>query len=96
MMNIRSQIEIFHILFCRLLLTAQDKSLIALKGGCNLRLPVEAAIEAAMSIDVDQFAGQVVAFLDDESRLYYRDASAFYQVQQRVILFLEGLSHASH
>lgn len=36
-MDIRASIEYFHLLFCRLLLTAQDKSLIALKGGCNLR-----------------------------------------------------------
>lgn len=36
-MIIRQDIERFHILFCKSLLTAQDKSLIVLKGGCNLR-----------------------------------------------------------
>lgn len=36
-MSIRQDIEVFHILFCKSLLTTQDKSLIVLKGGCNLR-----------------------------------------------------------
>ncbi len=36
-MDLRQEIEFFHITFCRLLLTTQDKSLIVMKGGCNLR-----------------------------------------------------------
>ena len=36
-MGIRQDIERFHILFCKSLLTSQDKTLIVLKGGCNLR-----------------------------------------------------------
>lgn len=36
-MSIRADIEYFHLTFCRHLLTAQDKSLIVLKGGCNMR-----------------------------------------------------------
>ena len=35
--RMRQHIEIFHILFCKSLLTTVDKSLIVLKGGCNLR-----------------------------------------------------------
>ena len=36
-MGIRQEIELFHLLFCKSLLTTQDKSLFVLKGGCNLR-----------------------------------------------------------
>lgn len=36
-MPIRQDIERFHLLFCKALLTSQDKTLIVLKGGCNLR-----------------------------------------------------------
>lgn len=36
-MNIRQTIERFHLLFCKSFLSTQDKSLIAIKGGCNLR-----------------------------------------------------------
>lgn len=36
-MRLRSDIELFHLVFCRSFLTTQDKALIVLKGGCNLR-----------------------------------------------------------
>ncbi len=36
-MGIRTDIELFHLLFIKSFLTSQDKSLIVLKGGCNLR-----------------------------------------------------------
>ena len=36
-MALRSDIELFHLLFIKTFLTTQDKSLIVLKGGCNLR-----------------------------------------------------------
>ncbi len=36
-MEIRRYIELFHLLFIKNFLTSQDKSLIILKGGCNLR-----------------------------------------------------------
>ena len=36
-MSIQRDIELFHLVFCRSFLTTQDKTLIALKGGCNLR-----------------------------------------------------------
>ena len=36
-MLLRSDIELFHLLFIKSFLTTQDKSLIVLKGGCNLR-----------------------------------------------------------
>ena len=36
-MPLRSDIELFHLLFIKTFLTTQDKSLIVLKGGCNLR-----------------------------------------------------------
>lgn len=36
-MGIRTDIELFHLLFIKSFLTTQDKSLIVLKGGCNLR-----------------------------------------------------------
>jgi predicted nucleotidyltransferase component of viral defense system len=36
-MGIRQDIERFHLLFCKSLLTTRDKTLIVLKGGCNLR-----------------------------------------------------------
>ncbi|MBM4252468.1 MAG: nucleotidyl transferase AbiEii/AbiGii toxin family protein [Deltaproteobacteria bacterium] len=36
-MSIRADIELFHLLFIKSFLTTQDKSLVVLKGGCNLR-----------------------------------------------------------
>lgn len=36
-MSIRHDIERFHLLFCKALLTTHDKTLIVLKGDCNLR-----------------------------------------------------------
>lgn len=36
-MGLRADIEVFHLIFIRSFLSSQDKSLVVLKGGCNLR-----------------------------------------------------------
>ena len=53
------------------------------------------AIECAMSIDQDQFRGQVVEFLEDDAKVYYASKSSFDTMQNRVITLLEGLQNAS-
>lgn len=51
---------------------------------------VAKAIECAMSVDLDQFRGQVWEFLDGDSRAYYSEASSWEKLQTQVIMALEG------
>ncbi len=53
------------------------------------------AIECAMTIDVDQFRGQVVEFLEDDSREYYIPRKIFDDLQARVIDQLESIKNAA-
>jgi len=64
----------------------------------NLNISVEPhlvvkAIESAMTIDADQFLGQVVEFLEDDAREYYRARKVFDDLQSRVIGQLERIKN---
>jgi predicted nucleotidyltransferase component of viral defense system len=66
----------------------------------NLNVSVEPhlvvkAIESAMTIDVDQFRGQVVEFLEDDAREYYLPLKVFDDLQSRVIAQLESIKNAA-
>jgi predicted nucleotidyltransferase component of viral defense system len=66
----------------------------------NLNISVEPhlvvkAIESAMTIDADQFLGQVVEFLEDDAREYYRARKVFDDMQSRVIGQLESIKNAA-
>jgi predicted nucleotidyltransferase component of viral defense system len=66
----------------------------------NLNISVEPhlvvkAIESAMTIDADQFLGQVVEFLEDDAREYYRARKVFDDLQSRVIGQLESIKNAA-
>jgi predicted nucleotidyltransferase component of viral defense system len=50
-----------------------------------------AAIENALGIDYDAFAGQVVAYLDPEYQAYYGNKKAWNELQGQVINGLEAL-----
>ena len=49
------------------------------------------AIECALSVSFDQFRGQVVEYLEDDSRGFYNRQKIWNDLQERVITFLEGL-----
>lgn len=48
-----------------------------------------AAIEPAMSVGFDEFAGQVLAYLEPEYQDYYRARRAWQQIQDAVVRWLE-------
>jgi predicted nucleotidyltransferase component of viral defense system len=52
---------------------------------------VQKAIECAMSVDFDQFRGQVVEFLFDDARAYFLDRANWDRLQNFVITTLEGV-----
>jgi predicted nucleotidyltransferase component of viral defense system len=54
------------------------------------------AIESAMTIDVDQFRGQVVEFLEDDAREYYAPRKVFDDLQSRVVSQLENIKNAAN
>lgn len=52
MLNIKSAIELFHLLFLQVLASKIDKSLVTLKGGCNLRFYFQ-SIRYSEDLDLD-------------------------------------------
>jgi hypothetical protein len=52
---------------------------------------VERAIERTMSVSYDDFAGQVLAFLEDEHRALFEDRASFEGLQAEVVARLEEL-----
>lgn len=48
------------------------------------------AIDNAMSVGYDEFAGQVLAYLEPAYQEHYRSRQAWDELQQRVVDFLEG------
>ncbi len=50
-----------------------------------------AAIENAMAIGYDEFAGQVVAYLESEYRDHYRSREVWGRLQDEVVRALEAL-----
>jgi len=50
-----------------------------------------AAIENALAVNYDAFAGQVLAYLEPEYQKYYGDKKAWNKLQEQVINGLEAL-----
>jgi hypothetical protein len=74
-----------------------DLKLLLDAGGGEKPLPaaaatqVAAAVNNAMAVDYDAFAGQVLAFLEPEYQAHYGSAQAWNELQERVIDGLETL-----
>jgi len=74
-----------------------DLKLLADAGGATAPLPaaqleqLPRAIENAMAVGFDDFAGQVVAFLEPEHQRDYHQRAAWDALQQNVLEVLEGL-----
>ena len=74
-----------------------DLKLLLDAGGAEKPLPARAAkhltaaIENAMEVDYDAFAGQVLAYLEPEYQEHYGHPEIWSELQQRVIDALEGL-----
>lgn len=66
-------------------------------GGAEQRLPataaanLTAAIENALAVDYDAFAGQVLAYLEPEYQDHYRSRQAWNDLQEQVVTGLEAL-----
>ena len=72
-----------------LLFTSLGNAPLALKAELKKDMPT--AIERAMSIGYDDYAGQVVAYLEEEHRPLYESRSAFEQLQDNVVSRLQEL-----
>jgi predicted nucleotidyltransferase component of viral defense system len=74
-----------------------DLKLLLDAGGGEQRLPatvehhLATAIDNALAVDYDTFAGQVVAFLVPEYQQHFGSRAAWEQLQQQVVEGLEGL-----
>ena len=74
-----------------------DLKLLLDAGGAERPLPrtatacLDAAINNAMAIDYDAFAGQVLAFLEPEYQLHYGNRRAWNALQEQVVAGLEAL-----
>jgi predicted nucleotidyltransferase component of viral defense system len=84
---LRSQTQARDIFDLKLLLDAGAGSS-ALPTGVASNLP--RAIENAMSIGYDEFAGQVLAYLEPEYQDHYRPRRAWEDLQAQVVNVLEG------
>ena len=73
-----------------------DLKLLLDAGGAEKTLPektaerLNAAIDNAMQVDYDTFAGQVLAYLDPEYQEHYGNPKIWSELQQQVIDALEG------
>lgn len=85
----REQVQSRDVFDLKLLLDAGAASQ-ALPAAAANRLP--AAINNALAIDYDAFAGQVLAFLEPEYQEHYRTRKAWAELQQQVIDGLEALT----
>ena len=85
---LRAQVQSRDIFDLKLLLDA---------GGARKPLPANAeeqlatAIENALQVDYDAFAGQVLAYLEPEYQEHYGNRNAWSELQQQVVDALEGL-----
>jgi len=57
----------------------------------NIAGHLEAAINNALAVDYDAFAGQVLAFLEPEYQDYYRSKKIWAELQEQVVVRLEAL-----
>jgi hypothetical protein len=66
-------------------------------GGAEQPLPatakanLTAAIENALAVDYDAFAGQVLAYLEPEYQDHYKSKQAWSELQEQVVTGLEAL-----
>ena len=87
-LSLREQVQSRDVFDLKLLLDA---------GGGERALPtptarhLSAAIENAMAVDYDAFAGQVLAYLEPEYQEHYRSRQAWNALQEQVIADLEAL-----
>jgi hypothetical protein len=85
----RRSVELFHLAILRALVArGEDKRLFSLKGGCNLRFFCRSV---RLAIVFDEYAAQVVAFLDPDQQMLFEDRSAWDAMQGEVIQRLEAL-----
>lgn len=74
-----------------------DLKLLLDAGGATLPLQASttanlaAAIDNALGVDYDAFAGQVLAFLEPDDQEHYRNRKVWAELQQQVVDGLEGL-----
>jgi hypothetical protein len=74
-----------------------DLKLLLDAGGAGQPLPATAAanlataIDNALTVDYDAFAGQVVAFLEPEYQEHYGTRKAWAELQEQVVEGLESL-----
>jgi len=74
-----------------------DLKLLLDAGGAERSLPattaahLATAIDNALAIDYDAFAGQVLAFLEPEYQAHYRSKQAWNDLQEQVVHSLEAL-----
>ena len=85
---LRQQIQARDVFDLKLLLDS-GAAVDALPAGATARLP--AAIENAMAVGYDAFAGQVLAYLEPEYQEYYRRRQVWEEIQQQVIDTLAGV-----
>lgn len=74
-----------------------DLKLLVDAGGAQKPLPVNAAehlataIDNALQVDYDAFAGQVLAYLEPEYQEHYGNKNTWSELRQQVVEVLEGL-----
>jgi predicted nucleotidyltransferase component of viral defense system len=85
---LREQVQSRDVFDLKLLIDAGgDEPPLAAAAAAHL----DAAIDNALAIDYDAFAGQVLAFLDPEYQDHYRDKRAWSALQYQVVCALEAL-----
>lgn len=85
----RSETQARDVFDLALLFTRLGDSRPALDEGARAEVPI--AIERATSVSYDDFAGQVIAFLEDEHRVLHESREAWDQLQGEVVERLEDL-----
>lgn len=74
-----------------------DLKLLMDEGGAERPLPANAAanltaaIDNALAVDYDAFAGQVLAYLEPEYQDHYGNKQAWNELQEQVVNGLEAL-----
>jgi hypothetical protein len=101
-LSVRQSTELFHLVFLRALVAkGEDKALVALKGGCNLRFFFGSvrysegwltdAIDHALGLSFDEYTSQVVAFFEPSHAEVHAARSAWDAMQEDVAERLEAL-----
>ncbi|HEY6458071.1 MAG TPA: nucleotidyl transferase AbiEii/AbiGii toxin family protein [Steroidobacteraceae bacterium] len=85
---LRQQVQSRDVFDLKLLLDAAGTAQPILPGATK---HLVAAIENALAVDYDAFAGQVLAYLEPEYQAYYGNKKAWNELQEQVINGLEAL-----